>query len=443
MQQRNAPGSPIKAVATTDALGNATIIVPPLASGAASAYLVIARTDKFDYIKTASSLDTLYSEYTVQSINALQTKNASLAQLATFNGKILPAKQTEFFGSYLNIIQPEYMDWNDDQEQYPFVMVAQGAWDLTTGVTPPEGFVPDQPAIAASVADATSAVQFTFTDVGSAWTQTTVDQSIVHLGQTTNVQTQIPMRNRKPTKARNDNVTMMLDDGSVSIAVLANDRVGVKAQTISLTSFTQPSNGVVTLAADNRTLIYTATALRPHDRAERQWCGQDDRDVHGGYRLAEQAAPVHDRLERDERGVQGRRNAHGLARQQPVGHQRHGSDDSGLECRRRCGERGLDAAAALCDVGHLLDGVRRRHLGGLAEADLDAAVVNGTSATISYRVGDTATPDASWTPLTALAGSGGVLSGSGRYIQFTVQLSTTDASKAPTLKDVTINYRLP
>ena len=71
------------------------------------------------------------------------------------------------------------------------------------------------------------------------------------------------------------------------------------------------------------------------------------------------------------------------------------------------------------------------------------ALVNGTSATISYRVGDTATPDASWTALTPLAASGGVLSGSGRYIQFTVQLSTTDASKAPALKDVTITYKLP
>ena len=67
----------------------------------------------------------------------------------------------------------------------------------------------------------------------------------------------------------------------------------------------------------------------------------------------------------------------------------------------------------------------------------------GTSATISYRVGDSATPDATWSALAPLTGSAGPLAGTGRYIQFTVQLSTTDPSKAPTLKDVTIAYRLP
>jgi hypothetical protein len=145
-------------------------------------------------------------------------------------------------------------------------MIAQGAWDLTTGVTPPEGFIPDQPQLSASVADTTSAIQFTFTDVGSAWTETVVNQSIGHLGQTMTETSTIPMRNRKPTKARNDNVVMMLADGSVSIAVLTNDRVGVKAQSIALLArpFTQPATGGA-LAADNQTLIYTPNA-GPADR---------------------------------------------------------------------------------------------------------------------------------------------------------------------------------
>jgi hypothetical protein len=87
-----------KAAGVTDALGNVTIIVPPLAAGPASAYLVIARTDKFDYIKNATSPDTLYSEYTVTSITATQVKAAPLHQLATFNGKIIPAKQSDASG---------------------------------------------------------------------------------------------------------------------------------------------------------------------------------------------------------------------------------------------------------------------------------------------------------------------------------------------------------
>ena len=84
-----------QAVATTDALGNATIIVPPTSNSPNTDYLIVGRTDKFDYIKTASSTDPLYSEYTLGNINASQSKNVTLHQLATFNGKILPAKQTE------------------------------------------------------------------------------------------------------------------------------------------------------------------------------------------------------------------------------------------------------------------------------------------------------------------------------------------------------------
>jgi hypothetical protein len=67
----------------------------------------------------------------------------------------------------------------------------------------------------------------------------------------------------------------------------------------------------------------------------------------------------------------------------------------------------------------------------------------GTTGTITYRIGDTATPDATWTAMAAVTGAGGPLVGTGRYIQFTVQLSTTDTSKAPVLKDVTLTYKLP
>ena len=81
----------------------------------------------------------------------LSAPKVAMAEGSTFNGKIVPGAQAEFFGSYLNIIQPEYVDWTEDQEQYPFVMVAQGGWELTTSVTPPEGFVPDEPTLSAAV----------------------------------------------------------------------------------------------------------------------------------------------------------------------------------------------------------------------------------------------------------------------------------------------------
>ena len=43
----------------------------------------------------------------------------------------------------------------------------------------------------------------------------------------------------------------------------------------------------------------------------------------------------------------------------------------------------------------------------------------GTNIVLSYRTGATPTPDATWTEFTATSGSGGALSGTSRYFQFT------------------------
>ena len=68
----------------------------------------------------------------------------------------------------------------------------------------------------------------------------------------------------------------------------------------------------------------------------------------------------------------------------------------------------------------------------------------GTVATISYRIGSSATVNGTWTPSAAITGSGGGLTGAGRYLEITVQMSATaDGGKVPTLKDVTVTYKLP
>jgi len=65
---------------------------------------------------------------------------------------------------------------------------------------------------------------------------------------------------------------------------------------------------------------------------------------------------------------------------------------------------------------------------------------SGTTNLITYRVGDTPTPDGSWTPFTAL-GTAGALTGSSRYIQYMVQMTTTNPAKAPAVQDVTLQFR--
>ena len=105
--------------------------------------------------------------------------------LATFNGKIVPGTQTEFFGSYLQH-HPARVRGLDRRP---------GAVPVRDGRAGRMG--PDDERDAAGrvrarmnrrwrprVADATTAVQFTMTDVGSEWTETTVNHSIVHNGET-------------------------------------------------------------------------------------------------------------------------------------------------------------------------------------------------------------------------------------------------------------------
>jgi len=64
----------------------------------------------------------------------------------------------------------------------------------------------------------------------------------------------------------------------------------------------------------------------------------------------------------------------------------------------------------------------------------------GTGIALSYRSGNTPTPDATWTAFAAVSSSGAPLAGSSRYVQFKVQESTTVPAQTPVLKDVTIGY---
>jgi hypothetical protein len=66
-----------------------------------------------------------------------------------------------------------------------------------------------------------------------------------------------------------------------------------------------------------------------------------------------------------------------------------------------------------------------------------ADLPSGTAIAMSVRMGNTATPDGSWTAWTTVP-AGGSISGSSRYIQYRATLSTTDPNQTPTLRDVTL-----
>ena len=71
-------------------------------------------------------------------------------------------------------------------------------------------------------------------------------------------------------------------------------------------------------------------------------------------------------------------------------------------------------------------------------ASLSASIPTGTAVAFSVRYGDTATPDAGWTPFVTV--TGGTLNAQSRYMQYRLALSSTDSSKTPIVSDVTLNF---
>ncbi|MBN8655678.1 MAG: DUF4082 domain-containing protein, partial [Anaerolineae bacterium] len=66
----------------------------------------------------------------------------------------------------------------------------------------------------------------------------------------------------------------------------------------------------------------------------------------------------------------------------------------------------------------------------------------GTSFAFSYRIGNTPTPDGTWTSFSPVPTSGAALSGNTRYIQYQTVLATSNNLITPVLEDVSITYSL-
>ena len=63
----------------------------------------------------------------------------------------------------------------------------------------------------------------------------------------------------------------------------------------------------------------------------------------------------------------------------------------------------------------------------------------GSTAAISYTTGNTPVPDATWTPFAAITGTAGPLTGSGRYVQFKIDMAQpTAGGKTPVISDVSV-----
>ncbi len=63
-----------------------------------------------------------------------------------------------------------------------------------------------------------------------------------------------------------------------------------------------------------------------------------------------------------------------------------------------------------------------------------------TGVALSVRTGDTPTPDASWSAFAPVAGSGGSIGGSSRYLQYRAALSSSDEQLSSSLNEVSASY---
>jgi hypothetical protein len=66
-------------------------------------------------------------------------------------------------------------------------------------------------------------------------------------------------------------------------------------------------------------------------------------------------------------------------------------------------------------------------------------IPSGTAVVVEVRTGDTPIPDGSWTGFATLGGSGSSIGQTGRYVQYRLQLSTSNPGQTPVVRDVTVN----
>ena len=94
-------------------------------------------------------------------------------------------------GSELLIIEPEFVVWDATEQLYPFVFETVGDWQVTTSVTPPEGFFADYDQLTAEVISEIQVVQFTITEVGSDLVPTETTFQVHHNGKSQTVRSNV------------------------------------------------------------------------------------------------------------------------------------------------------------------------------------------------------------------------------------------------------------
>jgi hypothetical protein len=64
----------------------------------------------------------------------------------------------------------------------------------------------------------------------------------------------------------------------------------------------------------------------------------------------------------------------------------------------------------------------------------------GTAVQVEVRTGNSATPNATWSPYQTVSSPGAGIGVRARYLQYRVTLTTSSTAQTPVLQDVTVQY---
>ncbi|MFC1696699.1 right-handed parallel beta-helix repeat-containing protein [Nanoarchaeota archaeon] len=114
-------------------------------------------------------------------LGELKQKHLQLLEVPDLNGggkKKLPGNKKEVKGSYLEIIQPDYVIWSGTEELYPFIFISDSDWTVDVCLEVPEGYEPIEGCLETFVAGETKVLQFRVVEVGSIPDDTDVTMDI-------------------------------------------------------------------------------------------------------------------------------------------------------------------------------------------------------------------------------------------------------------------------
>ncbi|MCG7852961.1 MAG: hypothetical protein MIO92_10610 [Methanosarcinaceae archaeon] len=127
-----------------------------------------------------------------------------LILMTDMRGRKAPGKIKKIKGSNLTIIEPEYIEWDDNQAFYPFAFVTEEDWEVEISVKPPKGFDIDKKSLKDTVSAESKAIQFTITDEGGEWGPSKVKYKAKHKKTTKDVESEIGVKLTKKLAKEKD-----------------------------------------------------------------------------------------------------------------------------------------------------------------------------------------------------------------------------------------------